>query len=102
MPKVIIESLTKPALELSVPDGGSLADLCDEHFADIPFSCRGASCGTCRIDVLEGRDTLEPPKDEELDVLDIFGDDADKRRLACQTKIRAGGGVLRVRAVNDV
>jgi ferredoxin len=102
MPKLIIESLTRPPLVVVAPEGGSLADLCDTHTADVPFSCRGASCGTCRIDVLEGVDVLEPPKDEELDVLDVFGDDAKKRRLACQTQMRAGDGVVRVRAVSDV
>jgi 2Fe-2S ferredoxin len=101
MPKLIIESITRPALEVSVPEGGSLADVCDAHTADVPFSCRGASCGTCRVDVLEGAELLEAPKDEELDVLDIFGDDATKRRLACQSHMRAGGGTVRVRAVND-
>jgi len=85
---------------VDAPDGGALCDLCDEHLAPIPFSCRGASCGTCRIDVLEGAAELEPPADEELDVLDIFGDDARKRRLACQAKMRAGLAVLRVRAVD--
>jgi 2Fe-2S ferredoxin len=101
MAKVFILSATLPALEVDVPEGGPLVDVCDTYTADIPFSCRGASCGTCRIDVLEGADQLEPPADEELDVLDIFGDDPSKRRLACQAKTRPGLGVLRVRAVND-
>jgi len=101
MPRVIIESPDAPTLELDVPHGAALADLCDENEAAIPFSCRGASCGTCRVDVLEGGELLEPPKDEELDVLDIFGDDPHKRRLACQAQVKPGGAVLRVRPVGD-
>jgi len=101
MPRVIIESTEAPTLELEVPEGGRLADLCDDNAAAVPFSCRGASCGTCRIDVLEGGDLLEPPKDEELDVLDIFGDDPKQRRLACQAEVKPGGAVLRVRPVGD-
>jgi hypothetical protein len=34
---------------------------------------------------------LEPPADDELDVLDIFGDDPSARRLACQARLRFGG-----------
>src|SRR5258708_24962006 len=97
MPKVVIESKLRPTLEVDAPDGGALADLCDEHDAAVPFSCRSANCGTCRIDVLEGMDLLAPPEDDELDVLDIFGDDRNKRRLTCQAQIHAGGGVLRIR-----
>src|SRR5690606_34619412 len=41
-------------LEVDVPEGGPLVDVCDEHDAPVPFSCRSASCGTCRLDVLEG------------------------------------------------
>lgn len=102
MLKVIVLSLTKPPQEIAASPGDALADLFDQHSADVPFSCRGASCGTCRIDVLEGIDQLDAPKDEELDVLDIFGDDSKTRRLACQSKLHAtAGGVVRVRAVGD-
>ena len=65
MPTVRIESREAPTLEVKAPEGGSLADLCDEHQAAVPFSCRGASCGTCRIDVLEGMQELAEPEDEE-------------------------------------
>jgi 2Fe-2S ferredoxin len=101
MPTVIIESREAPTLEVSAPEGGSLADLCDKHDAAVPFSCRGASCGTCRIDVLEGMQELTEPEDEELDILDIFGDKPEKRRLACQAKMKPGAGLLRIRPVED-
>jgi 2Fe-2S ferredoxin len=101
MPRVIIESPGAKTLEVDAPEGGSLADLCDEHGASIPFSCRSASCGTCRIDVLEGADLLEPPKDDELDVLDIFADDSSRRRLTCQAQLLARHGVVRIRPVDD-
>ncbi len=48
------------------------------------------------MDVLEGAELLDPPADEELDVLDIFGDDPAARRLACQVRVRQGPGRLRV------
>jgi ferredoxin len=97
MPLVVFESSEAPTLEVEAPAGTRLIDLCDERNAPVPFSCRSASCGTCRIDVLEGGELLEPPKDEELDILDIFGDSPGRRRLACQARLGAGDGRLRVR-----
>jgi ferredoxin len=91
----------RAALEVSAPEGGALIDLCDERSAPVPFSCRSASCGTCRIEVLEGAELLEPPADEELDVLDIFGDDPQKTRLACQAKMKTGPGRLVIRPAED-
>ncbi len=97
MPLRGFESSEAPTVEVDAPDGTRLVDVCDERSAPVPFSCRSASCGTCRIDVLEGADLLEPPRDEELDILDMFGDDPARRRLACQTRVRAGAGRVRVR-----
>jgi ferredoxin len=110
MPHVIIEAIgatrTHAVLEIDAPQGGSLADLCDAKNADVPFSCRSANCGTCRIDVLEGMELLAPPADDELDVLDIFGDDPKKRRLCCQAQMKpdaeSAPRVLRIRAVGDL
>jgi 2Fe-2S ferredoxin len=84
-------------IEAEAPAGTRLVDLCDERNAAVPFSCRSASCGTCRIDVLEGADLLEAPRDDELDILDLFGDDPSRTRLACQAHVRAAGGRVRVR-----
>jgi ferredoxin len=100
MPVVVVfESVESgvATVQADAPAGTRLVDLCDERNAPVPFSCRSASCGTCRVDVLEGADLLEPPRDEELDVLDIFGDDPARRRLACQARIRGESGRIRVR-----
>jgi ferredoxin len=102
MPLVLFESIENgvATVEADAPDGARLVDLCDETGAPVPFSCRSASCATCRIDVLEGADLLEPPHEDELDLLDIFGDDPARRRLACQARVRAGSGRVRVRAAD--
>jgi 2Fe-2S ferredoxin len=92
MPLVVLEGPGLPTREVRVEGGARLLDVCDEESLGVPFSCRSASCGTCRIDVLEGGALLEPPADEELEVLDIFGDDPAERRLACQVRLRAGEG----------
>ena len=102
MPTVTFESsdgaLTKT---VSAPDGGSLADLCDDHEAPIPFSCRSASCATCHIEVLEGDGAFLPPEDEELDVLEAIDSAPPKFRLACCAKLKPGADRVRVRAQND-
>jgi ferredoxin len=101
MTRVVFESKSAPPLSVEVPDGGRLIDVCDEVAAPVPFDCRSASCGTCRIDVLEGASELLPPEDDELSVLDLFGDDPARRRLACQARIKPGIAVLRVRATDE-
>jgi ferredoxin len=85
-------------VRVDAPDGGALIDLCDENSAPVSFSCRSASCGTCRVELLEGADLLEPPKPPEIEVLDLFGDEPGKVRLACQARVKAGAGVVRIRA----
>jgi 2Fe-2S ferredoxin len=100
MPKVVIETDAVP-FRVDAPEGGALVDLCDDNDAPVPFSCKSASCGTCRVDVLEGMGELLPPEDEELDILDIFGDDPKSRRLACQAQMRPGMGLLRIRPVSQ-
>lgn len=81
--------------------GGSLSDLCDDHSAPIPFSCRSASCATCQVEVLEGEAALLPPDEEERDVLDALGVAPPRYRLACCAKVKSGDAPVRVRALNE-
>jgi ferredoxin len=110
MPLVVFESrLPLPPIEADCPEGGRLLDVCDElavapnaspgRVAPVPFSCRGATCGSCRVDVIEGTDVLEPPSANEQETLAVFGDDPTRRRLACQLRMLPGRGVVRIRAV---
>ena len=100
MPLVVFESPYSAAVEVEAPAGAQLIDVCDEHAAPVPFSCRSASCGTCRVEILEGADGFEPPGDEETTLLDIFGDDPSRYRLACQARLR-GDGRVRLRPPSD-
>jgi len=99
--KVITESNLGRVVEIDAPAGAALIDLCDEHDAPIPFSCRSASCGTCRIHVLEGAEELLPPAEDEIDLLDVFNHKPPYVRLACQAKLAPGATRLRVRAFHD-
>ncbi len=101
MPRIIFMGLEGETSEADAPAGGALVDLCDASNAPIPFSCRSASCGTCRVVVLEGANLLAEAEDEELQVLDAFGQKPPDRRLACQAKMLSGPGLVRVRAARD-
>ncbi|MFO0686498.1 MAG: 2Fe-2S iron-sulfur cluster-binding protein [Sandaracinus sp.] len=74
--------------------GASLVDVCDEHpESEVPFSCRSASCGTCRVRVKEGGNLLSKAQDDELDVLEVFGDGKDVR-LCCQIQLKEEGNLV--------
>jgi ferredoxin len=100
VPTIVFESPHAPPLVVEAPAGARLLDVCDEHDAPVPFSCRGASCGTCRIEVVDGADRLEPAEDDERELLDLLGDDPARCRLACQARLR-GEGLVRLRAAAD-
>ena len=69
-------------LEVQVPDGGPLVDVCDDASAPVPFSCRSATCGTCRIEVVEGWENLSPPTPDET-----YKELEEPYRLSCQTML---------------
>jgi adenylate cyclase len=100
MPTIeVLQSAHGPAVTLTA-SGGRLLDACDDARAPIAFSCRSASCGTCRVEVLAGADLLEPPGPDELEVLAIFAA-APSERLACQAVLRSVPGLLRLGPVED-
>ena len=73
--------------ETEVTPGTRFVDVTDEYpGAQVPYSCRSASCGTCRVEVVEGASAMTPPEDDELEVLEVFGDD-DGVRLCCQLQL---------------
>jgi ferredoxin len=80
---------------------GRHVDLCDAYGAPIPLACRVASCGTCRIHVLEGAGDLLPADVDELELLHVFDAEPPHVRLACQAKLRTGATRLRVKAFHD-
>lgn len=80
--------------------GTAVVDVTDEHpEAEVPYSCRSASCGTCRVAVSEGAEGLSPIEDDEQDVLDIFGNEPTVR-LCCQIKVVADVPRITLRVVD--
>ena len=89
-----------PALTVEEPTGGALVDICDDVEAPVPFSCRGASCGTCRVEIITGAQLLAPPQADELDVLAAFGN-LPNHRLACCAQVLEGSGVIELRVAEE-
>jgi ferredoxin len=87
-----------PAVTAEAPGGGPLLDICDEAHAPVPFSCRTASCGTCRVEVSRGAELLHAARADEREVLSIFAAPAS-HRLACQAILRPLPGVITLRSV---
>lgn len=82
MAKLIFDN-TKEEIELE--DGAPIAEACEE--AGVPFACTEGVCGTCVIEVREGKENLTDPTREEEDFL---GEGCTDERLACQCKIKQG------------
>lgn len=75
-------------VEVTVPEGTRLVDVTDEHpETAVPYSCRAANCGTCRVEVIEGASALAPPGDEEEELLEILRE-APRVRLCCQLRVQ--------------
>jgi ferredoxin len=98
---VITESNVGRVIEISACPGAALVDLCDEHSAPVPFSCRTASCGTCRVHILDGADQLLPPGQDELELLDVFNLEPPLTRLACQARLSPTAVRIHVKAYQD-
>ncbi|HYQ04896.1 MAG TPA: 2Fe-2S iron-sulfur cluster-binding protein [Polyangiaceae bacterium] len=99
--RLVAEARDGRVVEVQAAVGTSLLEASDGPEGPIPFCCRSASCGTCRVEVLEGADCLSQPDDDELDVLSMYAESPDRVRLACQAKLCVTGGSVRVRALEQ-
>ena len=63
---------------------------------EMEAGCFNCSCGTCAIEIVSGMENIEPPTDEELNVLDQWNKDPDKYRLTCCVKILKGEVVIQL------
>lgn len=71
--------------EVELPDESPITEACEE--AGVPFACTEGVCGTCVIEIKEGKEHLSPPTKEEEDFL---GEGTVDERLACQCRIKGG------------
>ena len=101
MPTILFEgNLFGPNCRVEVAQPERLVDVCDRARAPVPFSCRSATCGTCRVEVVEGDDLLEPREGAEAELHALLGD-PPSYRLACQAKVKRHDGVIRLRIAGD-
>lgn len=71
--------------EVELPDNSPIAEACEE--AGVPFACTEGVCGTCVIEIKEGKENLSKPTQEEIDFL---GEGTTHERLACQCRLKHG------------
>ncbi|TAK30710.1 MAG: (2Fe-2S)-binding protein [Myxococcaceae bacterium] len=96
MPRLVFE---RTGFVVDYPDGVSVAEACDRDIrAGVPFSCRHANCGICRLEVTEGMDLCEPRTEWEDELL-TYLKERPSVRLGCQLRIAAGAGVVRLRVI---
>lgn len=87
--------------ETEVIPGTRLVDVVDDHpEAEVPFSCRSANCGTCRVEVVQGGPAVAPPAEDEREVLALFGD-RPAVRLCCQLELTHDTERVVLRVVDD-
>lgn len=70
-------------LDVEVPSGTRLIEVVDAAGADVTFGCRNGTCGTCRVRIVEGMESLSQPTPEERDFLKALDANSDER-LGCQ------------------
>lgn len=85
--------------EVFVARGAILLDAALAAGLALPFGCRSARCGVCRVEVLDGGGGLEPPGPAEVLTLRAFGCPSEVR-LACQARL-AGPATVRPVARSD-
>jgi ferredoxin len=78
------------------PAGERLLDVFDEARGLVGFGCRGATCGICAIEVVEGGDLLAAPDAVERIALEELEAGPDER-LACRVVAGPADGLVRVR-----
>jgi len=82
MAKLIFEDSGE---EVELPDDSPIQEICEDE--GVPFACTEGVCGTCVIEVVEGKENLSPQTQEEEDFL---GAGCDNERLACQCRLMNG------------
>lgn len=81
-----------------VEEGTAFLEFCNENpEAEHDFGCTVGSCGTCRLEVLEGAENVSAPTDEERETVEMCTD-VEGARLGCQMVIQ---GDVTVRQLND-
>ncbi len=87
MPKV---SFLQENISVEVPEKTPLIEVIEKSGSHIPFGCRRGSCGTCRIHIKNGAQSLNSLTEAERDLFATLMHVASDERLACQLTIQSG------------
>jgi iron-sulfur cluster assembly protein len=79
---------------VTLDQGEVLLEALLQEGAPVAHDCEGTlACASCRVLILVGMEQLNPPSEDELDMLERSGASAPGARLACQA-IGAGGELV--------
>lgn len=70
--------------------GQNLFQSFEEKDIKLPHGCLSGSCGSCRIEIIEGEENLSAPSFIETDTLNSLANEyapGTKLRLSCRAKI---------------
>ena len=69
--------------------GQTLLEISQDNHIDLEGACDGQlACSTCHCVLVQSvYDTLEPPEEDELDMLDMAFELTDTSRLGCQVRV---------------
>jgi ferredoxin, 2Fe-2S len=91
MPKVTVLPDNRATL---VEPGELLIRAGEKAGVKMEAGCFSCFCGTCLVEVVSGMESLAPPSDEELEVLDQWNKDAQTFRLSCCAKVSGPGDIV--------
>jgi len=89
VPVTFVDSRDGQTIEVEAEVGKTVLEAALDHDVDIEAACGGElACSTCHV-ILEQElyDALEPPDEEEEDMLDLAWGLEDTSRLCCQIKV---------------
>ncbi|NKD54776.1 MULTISPECIES: ferredoxin family 2Fe-2S iron-sulfur cluster binding protein [unclassified Haematospirillum] len=86
MPKMTFLSPDGTRLEVEAPEGLSVLEIAHRNDVDLEGACEGSlACSTCHVVIApDWFDRLEPPAEDEEDMLDLAFGLTKTSRLGCQ------------------
>lgn len=99
MPIVSIQGSDKT---FDVNEGEILYDALYDRGEELPHGCLSGSCGACRVEVISGKEGLQPPGMIEQDTIDALKKEFSQTKgedFASQTEIRLS---CRAKVLGDV
>jgi ferredoxin len=91
-------------VEVEIKESDILYDTFEEAGHDLPHGCLSGSCGACKVEVIEGSESLSDPTTIEKDTLQSISDtlksekgeaflEGKHLRLSCRTKYKGTGNI---------